>query len=356
MPLATLFVPSLNCAAQNDRRERYVALPKLVAVFACLTLGGCAGLGGPTAPPAPPSSVVAIIPVGDPPVLLAVSPNSQRVYAAGDATLSVISTTTNAVLATLTVNPQSAGIAMAPDGSRVYVDSLFSIDLKVLDTATNALLPDVTMFLQRLRGGFGRLVVAPDGQTIYVANKANQAFGVLDLSGGGSKILNPTVWPVDMAITPDGTTVVSVGCKQICTPGFIQLYDTASQRFTQEIAVGGNPYRVVLSPDGSQAYVANLTGPSVSIVDLAARQVIKTVRVPVQPTGLAIAPGGATLYVASQTEGRLSVVDIASGMVTAQLSVPMARDVVATPDGQRVYVSSENRVLAVAVSSLGTAP
>jgi YVTN family beta-propeller protein len=200
------------------------------------------------------------------------------------------------------------------------------------------------------------MAVSSDAQTIYIADKANQAFGVLDLAGSRSIILKPTVWPVDMAITPDGRTVVSVGCKQICTPGFIQLFDTASQRFTQEIAVDGNPYRVVLSPDGSQAYVANLTGPSVSFVDLATRQVTKTVPVAVQPTGLAIAPGGATLYVASQTQGRLSVVDVASGTVTAQLSVPLARDVVATPDGRRVYVSSENRVLAVDVQALAAAP
>lgn len=316
-----------------------------------VAFAGC-GFGGPPVPAAPHSAVIATIPTGDPPVLLAVSPNSQRVYAAGDAKFTVISTTTNSAIANFSINPQSAGIGISADGARVYVDSLFSIDLKVFDTASNTLLPSITMFLQRLRGGFGRMAVAPNGQTIYIANKANQAFGVLDLAGNNSGLLKPTVWPVDMAITPDGRTVVSVGCKQICTPGFIQLYDTASQLFTREIAVDGNPYRVVLSPDGAQAYVANLTGPSVSFVDLAAQQVTKTVRVPVQPTGLAIAPGGATLYVASQTEGRLSVVDVASGTVTAQLAVPLARDVVATPDGQRVYVSSNNRVLAVSVSDL----
>ena len=260
------------------------------------------------------------------------------------------------MVTTLAVNPQSTGIAIAPDGGRVYVTSLFSIALRILDTATDTLLPSVTMFLQRLRGGFTRMAVAADGQTIYVANRANQAFGLVSLNGGRSSILRPTVWPVDMAITPDGKTVVSAGCKRICTPGFLQLFDTASRRFTQEIAVDGNPFRVVLSPDGSQAYVANLTGPSVSFVDLATRTVTKTVRVPVQPTGLAIAPGGATLYVASQTQGQLSVVDVASGTVTARLSVPLARDVVATPDGQRVYVSSENRVLAVEVQALTAAP
>jgi YVTN family beta-propeller protein len=161
---------------------------------------------------------------------------------------------------------------------------------------------------------------------------------------------------VDMKVTPDGKTVVSVGCKQICTPGFIQLFDTASQLFTQEIQVDGNPYRVVLSPDGSRAYVANLTGPSISFVDLASRTVTSTVRVPTQPTGLAISPDGATLYAASQTSGALTIVDVASATVRGELSVPQARDVAVTPDGSRVYVSSGNQVLAVDAQALVAAP
>jgi YVTN family beta-propeller protein len=331
-------------------------LARVATSLALLLLAGCTGMSGNTASSVPESAVLATLPAGNPPVLLAVQPNGQHVYAAGDGILTIIDTASNTVAANVTVNPQSTGIAAAPDGSRVYVASLFSIDLNILDTSSNALLPSITMFLQRLRGGFGFMAVAPNGQTIYIANRANQRFGILDLTGQRSSILTPTVWPVDMAVTPDGKTVVSVGCKQICTPGFIQLFDTASQLFTQEIQVDGNPYRVVLSPDGGTAYVANLTGPSLSFVDLATRTVTNTVRVPVQPTGLAISPDGATLYVASQTQGALSVVDVASASLRGQLSVPQARDVVATPDGRRVYVSSGNRVLAVDAQALAAAP
>ncbi|MDX2169533.1 MAG: hypothetical protein SF182_20865 [Deltaproteobacteria bacterium] len=336
-------------------RGRAKARPYGLALVALL-LGGCTGMAGNTTSTLPPSAIVATIPASNPPVLLAVEPNGQHVYAAGDGVLTIIDAASNTVVSNVPVNPQSTGIAAAPNGQRVYVASLFSIMLNQLDTGTNTLQSPITMFLERLRGGFGFMAVAPDNQTIYIANRANQRFGILDLNGGPGSLLTPTVWPVDMKVTPDGKTVVSVGCKQICTPGFIQLFDATTQLFTQEIKVDGNPYRVVLSPDGSRAYVANLTGPSLSFVDLTSRQVTNTVAVPSQPTGLAISPDGATLYVASQTSGAFSVVDVASATLRGQLSVPQARDVAVTPDGRRVYVSSGNQVLAIDAQALAATP
>ena len=320
-------------------------------VLLCLLLAGCAGFG-PSAPQAPASAVVGRLKVGAPPTLLAASPDGRRVYAASSGSISILDGTTNTLLKTIANDPNSTGVAVAPNGARAYVTHLFSIDLTVIDAASDALAPSITMFLQRLRGGFGRLAVAPDNQTIYVANSANQAFGIINLGGGPGSLLKPTVWPVDVAISADGRTVYGAGCKQICTPGFVQLFDVPTQRFTDEIRVDGNPYRIVLSPDGASAYVANLTGPSVSFVDLAARRTTATVAVPPQPTGLGISPDGRTLYVASQTAGALSVVDVATAAVRAQLPVFQARDVAVHPDGRHVYVSSGDDVLVVDAAQL----
>lgn len=316
-----------------------------------LGLTGCGALA-PSAPQAPASAVVATLPAGAAPTLLAVSPDGRRVYAASNGSITVIDAASNAVVKTLKDDPNSTGIAVSPDGAHAYVTHLFSIDLTVIDTATDAIGPPVVMFLSRLRGGFGRLVVAPDNRTVYLANKANEAFVIVDLGGGPGNMLKPTVWPVDVAISRDGRTVYGAGCKQICTPGFVQLYDVPSQIFTDEIQVGGSPYKIVLSPDGAAAYVANLAGPNVSFVDLASRRATTSVAVPPQPTGMGISPDGRTLYVASQTAGVLSVVDVPSASVRAQLPVYQARDVAVSPDGRHVYVSSADKILVLDAGQL----
>ena len=336
----------MRVVARSARGPAVLPLLALVAT-------GCGGLG-PAAPPAVQSAaVLATIPVGAPPTLLAVAPDGRHVYAASNGSLAVLDTATRAVVTTLPVNPNSTGVAVSPDGARVYVAALFSIQLTVLDTASNTLGPPVQLFLQRLRGGFSWMALSPDGATAYIPNEANSALAIVALPSGQGSLVMPDVRPIDVASAPDGRTVYVVGCKAICTPGFVQYFDTATQRFTAELAVGGNPYRVKVSPDGTRAYTANLSGPSVSVIDLAAHSVAATVPVPVQPTGLAVSPDGRTVWVASQTGGALTAIDAATNQVRGSVPIALARDVVTTPDGRQVYVSSERAVVVVAAAAVG---
>lgn len=319
---------------------------------AAVTLGGCATGAGVTPTVPASAAVVATVSVGSPPVLLAMAPDGRHVYAAANGTLAVIDTGTNAVVAKLRTDANPTGIAVSPDGRRVYVADLFSNTLAALDATTNTLTAPVRLFVQRFRGGFGRMAISPAGDTAYIANGVNNTLVVVGLPSGQGDYVMPDVRPADVALTADGATLFVAGCKPVCTPGFVQLYDTRRQQFTTEIEVGGNPYRVAVAPDGTRAYSANLSGPSVSVIDVTTGRAIASIPVPVQPTGLAVSADGTTVWVASQMGGALTAIDAAGLRVRGSVAIRGARDVVATPDGRRVFVSGGESVYAVNAAAL----
>jgi len=92
----------------------------------------------------------------------------------------------------------------------------------------------------------------------------------------------------------------------------ITLFDARTLAVVGDVAVGDEPHAVVLSEDGSRAYVTNFADASVSLVDVPARSAISTVFVGLGPRGLALAPGGALLFVALETENALTILDSAT--------------------------------------------
>jgi YVTN family beta-propeller protein len=127
------------------------------------------------------NTVTATIPVGNEPIGVAVTPDGSKVYVTHDIdnTVSVIDTATNIVTATIPVSGGTFGVAVSPDGSKVYVAD-GSATVSVIATATNTVIATIPV-------GFGPLGVAvtPDGSKVYVA------------SGGGD--INNTVSVIDTA-------------------------------------------------------------------------------------------------------------------------------------------------------------
>jgi YVTN family beta-propeller protein len=87
--------------------------------------------------------VTATVPVGSEPAGVAVTPDGSKVFVANldSNTVSVIDTATNGVTATVPVGSAPEGVAVTPDGSKVFVANLFSNTVSVIDTATNRVPP-----------------------------------------------------------------------------------------------------------------------------------------------------------------------------------------------------------------------
>jgi YVTN family beta-propeller protein len=138
------------------------------------------------------------------------------------------------VIATIPLGGESNGVAVTPDGRKVYVANSGSNNVFVIDTATNAVIGSpipVGLF------PFG-VAVTPDGRKVYAANRDN-----------------------------DNVSVIA----------------TATNTVIATIPVGSFPIGVAVTPDGRKVYVANSGSNNVFVIDTASNLVLAVVSVGIQP-------------------------------------------------------------------------
>lgn len=115
-----------------------------------------------------------------------------------------------------------------------------------------------------------------------------------------------------IALTPDDSRLVVAnrdnGSVSILS---VDYMDLPAMTLVDEIAVGGEPWQVVLDRCGATAYAVLRRDQSVvEIVDVLGVPTLgKTVAVGSEPTALALTPNGTRLYVANWVDGTLTVVD-----------------------------------------------
>jgi YVTN family beta-propeller protein len=151
-------------------------------------------------------------------------------------------------------------IVLSPDGGRAYVPHTRS------NTASRALTFDTTVFpLVSL--------IDPATQQHLIGQQID--LGTLDPPGVGL--------PFDAAVTPGGDELWVVNAAS----NDLSVIDLVGKQLAAHIEVGDNPRGIVLSPDGSLAYVNNTLAGTVSVIDTAAyvvTDVITVTDIPLPPT------------------------------------------------------------------------
>jgi YVTN family beta-propeller protein len=83
----------------------------------------------------------------------------------GSSRVSVVDTTSNTVLGTIPVGAAPFGVAITPDGSKVYVGNQGSNTVSVIDAATYALVATIPVNI-----GPSGMAITPDGKNLYVGS------------------------------------------------------------------------------------------------------------------------------------------------------------------------------------------
>jgi YVTN family beta-propeller protein len=279
------------------------------------------------------------------PTGLAITPNGTRVYATnlGNHTVSVINTANFAIVDTFAVGKLPKQIASSPDGTYIFVNNPGSSTVSVINTANPTVIKSITGTTPE-----DGIAFSPDSSLALVSNANGHTVSIIDVA---NLLLIDTIavgqTPRGVAFSPDG------GLAFICnSDNTVSVMKTSNRTIIETINVGEKPWAIACSPDGTQAFVSNSSSHTVSVIDIATLTVIENISVRLSPAGIAWSPDGSRAFVCNVNAATVSVIDATSLLVTMTITgVHNPRSVVISPDGSRIYVGDQpaNTVTVISV-------
>jgi DNA-binding beta-propeller fold protein YncE len=244
--------------------------------------------------------------------MVAISPSGQRAYVALESKeeLAVINPQTGASLGSFPLGGRPRSVAVSPDGSEAFV-GLVSGEIVVVDTAGDKVVGKPIP----VGGIVTSIVFTPDGQTAYATGDPIDEVQVIDVALGEvvkSIPLSANSTPHSLAVSPDGSRVY-LGTKN---PTTLTVIETARNQIVGEpIPLTVSPNEVAVTPDGRTVLVAGgkvvavdvLTGKAEPSLAAAGNDVFGFAVAPDQsPTAAFTAPTGVAPGAAASFSGAAS--------------------------------------------------
>lgn len=250
---------------------------------------------------------------------IAISPDGKlaAVVAYGGTTIDIFDVAEARQVKRLDLSPNAAphGIVWLGDG-RILATTEKSRSLSIVDPASGVISAIST-------GQEGSHMVAVDsrGERAYVANIGSGTVSVIDVAAG-KKLSDIAVGgkPEGIALTPDGKTLW-VG--DLSAPR-VRAVDTATLKTVAELPVDPVAIRVAVSPDGKSVVTSNVGAGTLTVIDAAARKVARTIKVSGDKDAgqvtILFSSDGKRLYAAETGRDAIAEIDMASGTVTRRIA------------------------------------
>jgi YVTN family beta-propeller protein len=255
-------------------------------------------------------------------------------------------------VSTILVGDRPTGVAIHPDGTRVYVTNAGEGTVDVIDIANHHSRRTITVGQNPVA-----VAISPDGSQAWVLNEADQTITVIDTAHR-----HRHGDPISIAFGSDGRAYVvnpvNVGTDN--SPRFIPtitVYNPSTRAVVGSLDDFSRPplpprANVAASPTRPFVFITNPNTSSVAVIDTTRLDIARSFTLPMtQPQAVAVLEVGNAihLYVTDPETDTLHVIDAATGNAIVD-PIPVGsnpRDI--TIQGNRAYVTDAegNRVAVI---------
>ncbi|MEM7248585.1 MAG: hypothetical protein AAF533_24860 [Acidobacteriota bacterium] len=173
-----------------------------------------------------------------------------------------------------------------------------------------------------------------------------ETFTLTPTAGITIDIASSVFYPYDMVLSPDGSQAWIVGASG----DEAVVIDRATDMVIDRIAVGEYPTSLIFSLDGSQVIVSSRDAEALTVIDAATRMVVDTLALPGDGGGITVDPVSGNYYVCEWFNDRLFEVSPDLSTVLRQPTIgENLWVIVAAPDGSALYATNRRSGLVIDV-------
>jgi len=172
------------------------------------------------------------------------------------------------------------GLAITPDGNKVFVGNGYSKNISVVSTIENRVIDTIPM--ERFLAG---IAISSDGRTAYVIEVQSDVWGPtgvvaidIDTRKAIKQWRQDPLWfghPFEVVVSPDGWHAYFGGVD-----GEIVVVMDVANGSTRYIDVGLDPFNIALTKDGQLLYVSNMSSDDITVINTQTEKVVD--RIPIQ--------------------------------------------------------------------------
>jgi YVTN family beta-propeller protein len=176
-------------------------------------------------------------------------------------------------------------LVVAPDESRIFASDVNSDTISILDRDKSADASGWNQTAVRVGKGPEGFDVSPDGKELWAANSHDGTVSIIDIAS--RKVIQTleshTKTANRLKFTPDGRLVL---ISDLGT-GDLAVFDAHARKEIKQISLGHGAAGILITPDGSRAFVAVSRDNYIAVVDLKTLSIIGRIETGAGPDGMA---------------------------------------------------------------------